>query len=136
MKIIRMVRTEMEAPGNIDFVRWGDIYPMPGTPVPFDANVARSPETHQQRQWKIHKIQRCRKLGDVPETLHYTIEDDLLQEVVLADQRMRDRYHRENTGLTMQVHSLEGQIERASTWRRLKYLFTRRLNDQDTEMVR
>ena len=27
MKIIRMVRTEMEAPGNIDFVRWGDIYP-------------------------------------------------------------------------------------------------------------
>jgi hypothetical protein len=33
MKIIRMVRTEMEAPGNIDFVRWGDIYPMPGTCV-------------------------------------------------------------------------------------------------------
>ncbi len=125
MKIIRMIPTEIEIDGSPFVFSVAEIDALPT--IADYSEIAEKARFARRKDWKIHDIHRWRELGDVQETLYYTIENDLLQEVVLADRRTKARLSQEVTQLTMSVHGLEGLIERAGFWNRFVYLFTGKL---------
>ena len=125
MKIIRMIPTEVEIDGSPHFFSVGEIEEMPSVAKYLDREAVSGPA--HIKDWKIHDIHRQRGHGGVPETFHYTIENDLLQNVVLDDRRTIESLRREVTQQIMATKSLEGLIERAGFWRRFIYLVTGKL---------